>query len=43
MLQAAYGIIAEVDSHPLDLDTVLFMDWRDDHFDGMPDMQAANR
>ena len=29
--QGAYGIMAEVESHPFDLDTMLFMDWRDDH------------
>lgn len=23
--------MAEVESHPFDLDTMLFMDWRDDH------------
>ena len=41
-VQAAYGIIAEVNQHPFDLDTVLFMDWRDDHFEGHSEMQAAN-
>ena len=41
-MQAAYGIIAEVDQHPVDLDTILFMDWRDDHFDSLPDMKADN-
>ena len=41
--QAAYGIIAEVDSHPFDLDTMLFMDWRDDHTADDPAMQEANR
>ena len=29
--QAAYGMMIEVDSHPFELDTMLFMDWRDDH------------
>ena len=29
--QAAYGMMIEVESHPFDLDTMLFMDWRDDH------------
>ena len=29
--QGAYGIMAEVESHPFELDTMLFMDWRDDH------------
>ena len=29
--QAAYGMMVEVESHPFELDTMLFMDWRDDH------------
>ena len=29
--QAAYGMMIEVESHPFELDTMLFMDWRDDH------------
>jgi lycopene beta-cyclase len=33
---------AEVESHPFDLDTMLFMDWRDDHTSGKPAMQASN-
>ena len=41
-MQAAYGIMVEVESHPFELNTVLFMDWRDDHFDHLPDMKAAN-
>lgn len=32
--QGAYGIIAEVESHPFALDTMLFMDWRDEHLTG---------
>ena len=24
-------MMIEVDSHPFELDTMLFMDWRDDH------------
>ena len=43
IVQAAYGIMVEVESHPFEPDTVLFMDWRDDHFDGHPDMKAANQ
>ena len=43
LVQAAYGIIAEVESHPFDRDTMLFMDWRDDHTASDPQMQAANR
>uniref|UniRef100_A0A0D9VD69 lycopene beta-cyclase n=1 Tax=Leersia perrieri TaxID=77586 RepID=A0A0D9VD69_9ORYZ len=29
--QVAYGVLAEVDGHPFDLDKMLFMDWRDAH------------
>ena len=29
--QVAYGILAEVEEHPFDLDKMLFMDWRDSH------------
>lgn len=29
--QIAYGIVAEVDSHPFDQDKMVFMDWRDSH------------
>ncbi|KAI3438710.1 hypothetical protein D9Q98_001130 [Chlorella vulgaris] len=32
--QGAYGIVVEVESHPFDCDTMLFMDWRDDHLEG---------
>lgn len=32
--QAAYGILAEVESHPFDVSEMLFMDWRDSHLDG---------
>ncbi|CAL6390590.1 unnamed protein product [Bathycoccus prasinos] len=31
--QAAFGIVCDVESHPFPLDTMLFMDWRDDHLD----------
>mmetsp|Transcript_12609 Transcript_12609/g.27244 ORF Transcript_12609/g.27244 Transcript_12609/m.27244 type:complete len:555 (+) Transcript_12609:195-1859(+) len=40
--QGAYGIIAEVESHPFDVDTMLFMDWRDNHTEGLPDMKKRN-
>ena len=40
--QGAYGILARVESHPFDLDTMLFMDWRDDHTVGDPAMRDAN-
>jgi len=29
--QIAYGVLAEVDAHPYDLDKVVLMDWRDSH------------
>lgn len=34
--------MAEVESHPFDLDTMLFMDWRDDHTVADPAMREAN-
>lgn len=40
--QGAYGIIAEVESHPFPLDTMLFMDWRDNHTAGLADMHIRN-
>ncbi|KAK9845376.1 hypothetical protein WJX81_004833 [Elliptochloris bilobata] len=41
--QGAYGILVEVERHPFPLDTMLFMDWRDDFTASDPQMQAANR
>lgn len=41
--QGAYGIMAEVESHPFDLDTMLFMDWRDEHTAADAAMREANR
>jgi hypothetical protein len=40
--QGAYGIVVEVESHPFDLGTMLFMDWRDDHLDATPDIKQRN-
>ena len=40
--QGAYGIVVEVESHPFDLGTMLFMDWRDDHLDATPDVKQRN-
>nr|ANY98896.1 chloroplast lycopene beta-cyclase [Dunaliella salina]QIW94443.1 carotene synthesis related protein [Dunaliella salina] len=40
--QGAYGITAEVESHPFELDTMLFMDWRDEHTHSNPAMRASN-
>ncbi|KAF2308181.1 hypothetical protein GH714_036465 [Hevea brasiliensis] len=31
--QVAYGILAEVEEHPFDIDKMVFMDWRDSHLD----------
>ena len=42
-MQGAYGIMCDVESHPFELDTMLFMDWRDDHTEGHPEMRDANR
>jgi lycopene cyclase-like protein len=33
---------AEVDSHPFDNDTMLFMDWRDAHLKRLPALRTAN-
>ena len=41
--QGAYGIAATVDAHPFALDSMLFMDWRDDHTVGHPEMRARNQ
>lgn len=40
--QGAYGITVNVESHPFDVDKMLFMDWRDDHLDGYPDLKKSN-
>ena len=40
--QAAYGMMIEVESHPFELDTMLFMDWRDDHTKVHFDLQLAH-
>ncbi|KAF8086250.1 hypothetical protein N665_0630s0001 [Sinapis alba] len=40
--QVAYGIIAEVDGHPFDVDKMVFMDWRDRHLDLCPELKERN-
>lgn len=40
--QVAYGIVAEVEGHPFDLDKMLFMDWRDSHLDGNKELKERN-
>ncbi|KAL9260290.1 Lycopene beta cyclase, chloroplastic-like protein [Drosera capensis] len=40
--QIAYGIIAEVDEHPFDVDKMVFMDWRDSHLRNNRDLKERN-
>uniref|UniRef100_A0A7N0UC89 lycopene beta-cyclase n=1 Tax=Kalanchoe fedtschenkoi TaxID=63787 RepID=A0A7N0UC89_KALFE len=40
--QVAYGIVAEVEEHPYDLDKMVFMDWRDSHLNGCADLKERN-
>lgn len=40
--QGAYGITVNVESHPFDVDKMLFMDWRDNHLDGYPELKESN-
>ncbi|KAK9125094.1 hypothetical protein Scep_013940 [Stephania cephalantha] len=40
--QVAYGILAEVEEHPFDLDKMVFMDWRDSHLNGKPELKQKN-
>ena len=35
--------MCDVESHPFDLDTMLFMDWRDDHTKGDERMRTSNQ
>ncbi len=37
-----HGHGTEVESHPFELDTMLFMDWRDEHTHANPAMRASN-
>ncbi|XP_010552967.1 PREDICTED: lycopene beta cyclase, chloroplastic-like [Tarenaya hassleriana] len=41
--QVAYGIMAEVDGHPFDVDKMLFMDWRDSHLGNSSELKERNR
>ncbi|KNA12843.1 hypothetical protein SOVF_121950 [Spinacia oleracea] len=41
--QVAYGIVAEVEGHPFDVDKMLFMDWRDSHLDDNKELKEKNR
>lgn len=40
--QGAYGITVEVESHPFDVDAMLFMDWRDDHLADDEELKKGN-
>ncbi|KAH9608194.1 hypothetical protein KSS87_015779 [Heliosperma pusillum] len=40
--QVAYGIVAEVEEHPFDVDKMVFMDWRDSHLDNNPELKEKN-
>lgn len=40
--QVAYGILAEVESHPFDPEKMVFMDWRDSHLDSLKEVKDRN-
>lgn len=40
--QVAYGILAEVEEHPFDVDKMVFMDWRDSHLNGNMELKERN-
>ncbi|KAK8960534.1 hypothetical protein KSP40_PGU008761 [Platanthera guangdongensis] len=40
--QVAYGVLAEVEDHPFELDRMVFMDWRDSHLDRNPELKRRN-
>ncbi|XP_073002070.1 lycopene beta cyclase, chloroplastic/chromoplastic [Typha latifolia] len=40
--QVAYGILAEVEEHPFDLDKMVFMDWRDSHLTANTALKEQN-
>lgn len=40
--QVAYGILAEVEEHPFDIDKMVFMDWRDSHLDNNLEVKQRN-
>lgn len=40
--QVAYGIVAEVEEHPFDVDKMVFMDWRDSHLNSNPELKERN-
>lgn len=40
--QVAYGILAEVEEHPFDVEKMVFMDWRDSHLDNNIPLKERN-
>lgn len=42
LLPSSRAPLSDVEGHPFDLDTMLFMDWRDGHTQGQPVMRQAN-
>lgn len=40
--QVAYGIVAEVEEHPFELDKMVFMDWRDSHLNNKKELKERN-
>ncbi|NP_001316089.1 lycopene beta cyclase, chloroplastic [Daucus carota subsp. sativus] len=40
--QVAYGIVAEVEEHPFDVNKMIFMDWRDSHLNGNTELKERN-
>lgn len=41
--QVAYGILAEVEEHPFDVDKMVFMDWRDSHLNNNKVLKERNQ
>lgn len=41
--QVAYGILAEVEEHPFDMNKMVFMDWRDSHLINNKELKERNR
>lgn len=40
--QVAYGIVAEVEEHPFDINKMVFMDWRDSHLNNNKKLKERN-
>ncbi|XP_047320006.1 lycopene beta cyclase, chloroplastic [Impatiens glandulifera] len=40
--QVAYGILAEVEEHPFDVNKMVFMDWRDSHLENNKNLKERN-